>query len=73
MRAEDPGVFTHGALQILNPAGGVPAADWPDLLAYFQDFYGAKAFDWQNEVTYYRLQPNWMTVYAPNVASLLDS
>jgi hypothetical protein len=72
MRGEDLGVFTHGAVKLLNPPGGVPAADWPELLAYFQDFYGAEAFDWENEVSYYRLEPHWMTVYAPDVARLLD-
>ena len=73
MRGEDLGVFTHGAVQLLNPTGGVPAPDWPELLAYFQDFYGAEAFDWENEVSYYRLEPHWMTVYAPDVARLLGS
>jgi hypothetical protein len=73
MRGEDLGVFTHGTVQPLNPADGEPAADWPELLAYFQDFYGAAAFDWENEVTYYRLRPKWMTVYAPDVARLLNS
>ena len=72
MRGEDLGVFTHGAVKLLNPPGGVPAADWPELLAYFQDFYGDEAFDWENEVSYYRLEPHWMTVYAPDVARLLD-
>lgn len=71
MRGEDLGVFTHGTVQILNPADREPAADWPELLAYFQDFYGVGAFDWENDVTYYRLHPHWMTVYAPDVARLL--
>ncbi|NUO60865.1 MAG: pyridoxamine 5'-phosphate oxidase family protein [Hamadaea sp.] len=73
MRGEDLGVFTHGTVEILNPAGGEPAADWPELLAYFQDFYGADAFDWDEEVVYYRLHPHWMTVYAPDVAKLLPA
>jgi hypothetical protein len=73
MGGEDLGVFTHGAVHLLNPTGGVPAADWPELLAYFQDFYGAEAFDWDNEVSYSRLEPHWMTVYAPDVARLLAS
>lgn len=71
MRGEDLGVFTHGTVEILNPADGEPAADWPDLLAYFKDFYGEDAFDWDNEVVYYRLHPHWMTVYAPDVAKLI--
>ena len=71
MRGEDLGVFTHGTVEILNPDGPESAADWPQLLAYFQDFYGADAFDWENDVFYYRLHPHWMTVYAPDVAKLL--
>jgi hypothetical protein len=43
------------------------------MLAYLQDFYGAEGFDWQNEVSDYRLEAHWMTVYAPDVASLLTS
>lgn len=70
MRGEDLGVFTHGTVEILNPGGGEPAADWPDLLAYFQDFYGSDAFDWDNEVVFYRLHPSWLTVYAPDLAKL---
>ncbi|MGC4892840.1 pyridoxamine 5'-phosphate oxidase family protein [Micromonospora sp. DT31] len=70
MRGEDLGVFTHGKVEILNPQDGEPAADWPDLLAYFKDFYGDDPFDWENEVVYYRLHPHWMTVYAPDIAKL---
>jgi hypothetical protein len=70
MRGEDLGVFTHGAAETLNPEDGQPVADWPDLLAYFKDFYGDNAFDWDNDVVYYRLQPHWMTVYAPDATKL---
>ncbi|WP_419998662.1 pyridoxamine 5'-phosphate oxidase family protein [Streptomyces boninensis] len=72
MRGEDLGVFTHGQAEILNPAAGEgePAADWPDVLAYFKDFYGEDAFDWDNEVVFYRLHPHWMTVYAPDHGKL---
>ncbi|WP_030174501.1 pyridoxamine 5'-phosphate oxidase family protein [Spirillospora albida] len=70
MRGEDLGVFTHGAVEVLNPLDGEPAADWPDLLAYFQDFYGNDLFDWENEVVYYRLRPHWMAVYAPDFDKL---
>ncbi|QYC42309.1 hypothetical protein Nocox_23530 [Nonomuraea coxensis DSM 45129] len=73
MRGEDLGVFTHGTVEILNPLDGEPAPDWPDLLAYFKDFYGAGAFDWDTEVVYYRLRPHWMTVYAPDFAKLTAS
>ncbi|MER5423958.1 pyridoxamine 5'-phosphate oxidase family protein [Streptosporangium roseum] len=70
MRGEDLGVFTHGTVEILNPQHGEPAADWPDLLAYFKDFYGDDSFDWDDDVVYYRLHPHWMTVYAPDVDKL---
>ncbi|MGN9844853.1 pyridoxamine 5'-phosphate oxidase family protein [Nonomuraea sp. H19] len=70
MRGEDLGVFTHGTAEILNPQDGEPAADWPDLRAYFKDFYGDDFFDWDNDVVYYRLHPHWMTVYAPDFAKL---
>ncbi|MFF4778641.1 pyridoxamine 5'-phosphate oxidase family protein [Microtetraspora fusca] len=70
MRGEDLGVFTHGMVEILNPQHSEPAADWPDLLAYFKDFYGDDFFDWDNEVVYYRLHPHWMTVHAPGVDKL---
>lgn len=73
MRGEDLGVFTHGTVEILNretPGVGEPAADWPDVLAYIKDFYGEAAWDWDNDVVYYRLRPHWMTVFAPDVAKL---
>lgn len=70
MRGEDLGVFTHGTVEILTPEGSEPAADWPELAAYFKDFYGEDAFDWNEEVVYYRLHPHWMTVYAPDLAKL---
>ncbi|MFI7113635.1 pyridoxamine 5'-phosphate oxidase family protein [Nonomuraea sp. NPDC050227] len=70
MRGEDLGVFTHGRVEILNPQDGEPAADWPAILDYFKDFYGADAFDWENDVVYYRLHPSWMTAYAPDLAKL---
>jgi Pyridoxamine 5'-phosphate oxidase len=70
MRGEDLGVFTHGTVEILNPQHGEPAADWPDLLAYFKDFYGADSFDWDEDVVYYRLHPHWMSVYASDIGKL---
>jgi general stress protein 26 len=73
MRGEDLGVFTHGTVEILNPRDGEAAPDWPDLLAYFKDFYGDDAFDWDNDVVYYRLHPHWMTVYAPDIAKLTEA
>ncbi|MFF3867771.1 pyridoxamine 5'-phosphate oxidase family protein [Micromonospora sp. NPDC001898] len=70
MRGEDLGVFTHGTVEVLNPQDGEPAEDWPDLLAYLKDFYGEDAFDWDNDIAYYRLHPHWMTAYAPDIAKL---
>ena len=70
MRGEDLGVFTHGTAEVLNPKNGEPAADWPDLLAYFRDFYGDDAFDWDNDVVFFRLHPQWMAVYVADLAKL---
>ncbi|WP_327149801.1 pyridoxamine 5'-phosphate oxidase family protein [Nocardia sp. NBC_01329] len=70
MRGEELGVFTHGTAETLNPAGGEPDAEWPELLAYFKDLYGEEAFDWDNDVVFFRLRPHWMTVYAPDFAKL---
>lgn len=71
LRGEDLGVFAHGRVEELNPLGREPAADWPEVLAYMKELYGADAFDWDVDVVYYRLQPHWMTVYAPDVQKLL--
>jgi hypothetical protein len=70
MRGEELGVFTHGTVEILNPVDGEPVTEWPDLLAYFKDFYGADALDW-DDVVYFRLHPHWMTVYAADVEKLI--
>ncbi len=68
MRGEDLGVFTHGHVEILN--GDRPADDWPDVLAYMKGFYGEDMFDWDDDVVYYRLEPRWMTVFAPDLAKI---
>ncbi|MEU4689008.1 pyridoxamine 5'-phosphate oxidase family protein [Actinoplanes sp. NPDC023714] len=68
LRGEDLGVFTHGTAEIVTDP---PAGDWPELLEYLKGFYGGDAFDWENEVVYYRLRPHWMTVYAPDLAKLI--
>ncbi|TDC21605.1 pyridoxamine 5'-phosphate oxidase family protein [Streptomyces sp. 8K308] len=70
LRGEDLGVFTHGTAEILNPPDGEPDAEWPELLAYFKDFYGEHAFDWERDVVYCRLRPHWMTVYSPDFTKL---
>ncbi|MFG1941369.1 pyridoxamine 5'-phosphate oxidase family protein [Nonomuraea sp. NPDC048826] len=73
LRGEDLGVFTHGTAEILNPRSGPASPHWPDLLAYLKNFYGDDAFDWEQEVVYYRLRPQWMTVYTPDPAHLLTT
>ncbi|MFL1379275.1 pyridoxamine 5'-phosphate oxidase family protein [Nocardiopsis protaetiae] len=71
MRGEELGVFTHGTVEILNPERGGASEDWPELLAYFQDFYGSDAFDWEEEVVYFRLHPQWMAVFAPDPSGFI--
>ncbi|MFF9070167.1 pyridoxamine 5'-phosphate oxidase family protein [Streptomyces sp. NPDC014891] len=74
LRGEDLGVFTHGTVEEMNPEGAEPTADWQELLAYLQDHYGDDdAFDWNREVVYYRLNPHWMTVYAPDLDKLTST
>lgn len=70
MRGEDLGVFTHGTVEELNPENTEPTADWQELLAHLRDFYGDDTFDWNREVVYYRLNPHWITVYAPDLDKL---
>jgi Pyridoxamine 5'-phosphate oxidase len=70
MRGEDLGVFTHGTVEELNPEDAETTSDWQELLAYLKDFYDDDAFDWNHEVVYYRLNPHWMTVYAPDLDKL---
>ncbi|KUL31920.1 pyridoxamine 5'-phosphate oxidase family protein [Actinoplanes awajinensis] len=65
LRGEELGVFTHGTVATLDMTAE------PELLAYLKGFYGDDAFDWANEVVYYRLRPHWMTVYAPDLDKLL--
>lgn len=72
LRGEDLGVFTHGTVEVLNPQDRGPAPAWPELLVYLKDFYGDDAFDWNDEVVYFRLRPHWMTVYAPDAAKLIQ-
>ncbi|MEU6644596.1 pyridoxamine 5'-phosphate oxidase family protein [Saccharomonospora sp. NPDC046836] len=73
MLGEELGVFTHGTVEVLNPQDSDPAADWPVLRAYFAGFYGDDAFDWDNDVVYYRLHPHWMTVYAADSSKLTQA
>ncbi|WP_225755315.1 pyridoxamine 5'-phosphate oxidase family protein [Actinotalea sp. Marseille-Q4924] len=71
LRGEDLGVFAHGRVEELNPLGADPATDWAEVRTYLQELYGGDAFDWDTDVVYYRLQPHWMTVYAPDLEALL--
>ncbi|MEV0398126.1 hypothetical protein [Polymorphospora rubra] len=57
-----------GKVETLNPRDSEPAADWPELLAHLEDFYGDDFFDRDNDVVCYRLHPHWMTVFADDPA-----
>ncbi|MGF1600262.1 MAG: pyridoxamine 5'-phosphate oxidase family protein [Acidimicrobiales bacterium] len=63
IRGDELGVFTHGTVVTMNPAGGAADPGWPELRTYLQDHYGDHEFDWDHEVVYFRLRPHWMTVY----------
>jgi hypothetical protein len=63
MRGEELGVFTHGHAQPLNPAGGDPDPEWPEILDYLRKHYDSDPLSW-GDVVYYRLDPTWMVCYA---------
>lgn len=63
MRGEDLGVFTHGAVETLNPAGGPDDPEWPGVLEHLTGHYGESPLGW-GDVVYYRLRPHWMVAYA---------
>lgn len=70
MRGEDLGVFTHGAVEVLNPAEGPAHPDWPGVLEHLTQHYGESPLNW-GEVAYYRLRPHWMVAYAMEPDKLL--
>lgn len=63
LRGEDLGVFTHGTVETLNPAGGPHDPEWPGVLDHLTDHYGESPLGW-GDVVYYRLRPHWMVAYA---------
>ncbi|GIF03820.1 pyridoxamine 5'-phosphate oxidase family protein [Actinoplanes siamensis] len=64
LRGEDLGVFVHGRTEILD------LTEEAEISAYVREFYGDDAFDWENDVVYFRLRPHFMTVYAPDLTKL---
>jgi hypothetical protein len=46
LRGEELGVFTHGAAEILNPAGGADDPTWPSVLEYLTEHYGQSPMSW---------------------------
>jgi hypothetical protein len=64
LRGEDLGVFVHGVVEELNPRSAEPHPAWEATLAHLTGHYGESPLGW-GDVVYYRLEPHWMTVYAP--------
>jgi hypothetical protein len=62
LRGEELGVFTHGVVEVLNPADGPEDPSWPSVLGYLIQHYGESPLNW-GDVVYYRLRPNWMVAY----------
>ncbi|TVP36538.1 hypothetical protein A3L22_28010 [Streptomyces griseus subsp. griseus] len=48
-------------------AGAEPSTG---AIAYWKDSYEDNAFGWNREVVYYRLNPHWTTLYAPDLDKL---
>jgi len=67
LRGEDLGVFAHGDVVELNPKDAEPHPAWAGVLAHLTEHYGSAPTGW-GDVVYYRLEPHWMTVYAPAAA-----
>jgi hypothetical protein len=72
LRGEEIGVFTHGAAELLNPAGGPDDPGWPAILDHLTRHYGQSPMEW-GDVVGYRLRPHWMVVYASKPAELIAS
>lgn len=71
LRGEELGVFTHGQVEELHPAGDSPSPDWPEVLHHLSDHYGGSPLDWGDDVVYYRLRPTWMVAYAAEPEKVL--
>ena len=71
LRGEVLGVFTHGSVEVLNPAVGPADPHWGSILDYLTHHYGESPLNWGN-VVMYRLRPQWMAVYAPQPGDLLS-
>jgi len=71
LRGEGLGVFTHGSVEVLNPAVGPADPHWDSILDYLTQHYGESPLSW-GDVVMYRLRPQWMAVYAPQSGDLLS-
>lgn len=70
LRGEELGVFTHGYAELLNPVDGEADPWWSWVLPHLAAYYGQSPLDWGG-VSYYRLRPTWMVVFASDPAALL--
>lgn len=70
LRGEELGTFTHGRSELLNPAAGPAADEWPEILAHLTRHYGESPEGW-GDVVYFRVHPHWMVAYAPDAPKLL--
>ncbi len=62
LRGEQLGVFTHGAVEVLNPTEATADPQWPAVLEHLTEHYGDSPLNW-GDVVYYRLAPHWMVTY----------
>ena len=69
LRGDDFGVFTHGTVHELNPAGGPADPDWPAIHEHLTRHYDSDPLSW-GDVVVYRVQPHWMVAYAADPAAL---
>jgi Pyridoxamine 5'-phosphate oxidase len=69
LRGDEVGVFTHGRVEELNPAGRPAAADWPAILDHLTRYYGSSPLSW-GDVAGYRIRPHWMVAFAADPAAV---
>jgi len=69
LRGDDFGVFTHGTVHELNPAGGPDDPGWPAIHSHLTRHYGSDPLSW-GDVVAYRVRPHWMVAYAADPAAL---
>lgn len=60
LRGDSLGVFTHGLAERLRPGD----TDFEGVSAHLSEHYGVSPTEWGTDIAFFRVQPEWMVVYA---------